>query len=114
MGIPDGLLPHAVTLVRPATVPDAHGNDITDYSDGVAVHTPIAAWVQQDSRTETRPDGREAAIQVWLMLTNHADILRGDRVVHGALTFDVEGPPEPVHTPAGYHHTEATLRVVEG
>lgn len=113
MGVPDYLLPHTVTLVRPSLVPDAHGNDVRDY--GVtATRTAIRAWMQQDQRQEARSDGREAAIQDWLMVTNHADVQRHDRVEFGALTFDVEGPPEPTSTPAGPHHTETTLRVVDG
>lgn len=114
MGIPDRLLPHTVAIVRPALVPDAYGNKIRDYSQGIAARTTVRAWMQQDNREEARSDGREAAIQKWLMLTNHPDVLRGDRVEYGALTYDVEGPPEPVFTPAGFHHLEATLRVVDG
>lgn len=114
MGVPDRLTPRTVTLVRPALVPDDYGNDKRDYSEGMATRTPIEAWMQQDDREEARSDGREAAIQLWLMVTNHPDVARHDRVEDGALTFDVEGPPEPVYTPAGFHHTEATLRVVDG
>lgn len=113
MGVPDHLLPHTVTIVRPVLVPNAHGNATPDYGEA-ASRTTIQAWLQQDTRQETRSEGREAAIQAWLMVTNHADVLRGDRAEYGALTFDVEGPPEPVFTPAGFHHVEATLRVVDG
>lgn len=113
MGIPDHLLPHAVTLVRPALVTDEYGNVTRDYGPS-ATRTAIQAWMQQDQRQEARSDGREAAVQAWLMVTNHPDVQRHDRVEFGTTTFDVEGPPEPAHTPAGFHHTEATLRVVDG
>lgn len=114
MGVPDQLLPHPVTLVRPALVPDDYGNTKRDYSQGVATRTVLMAWMQQDQRQEARTDGREAAVGAWLMLTNHEDVARFDRVEFGTTTFEVEGPPEPVYTPAGFHHTEATLRVVDG
>lgn len=116
MGVPDHLLPHTVTLVRPAQVTDDYGNVTRDYSEGVATRTELRAWMQQDNREEARSDGREAAIQKWLMLTNHLDVQRHDRIEYGALTLglDVEGPPEPVSTPAGPHHLEATLRAVDG
>lgn len=113
MGVPDPLLPQTVTIVRPALVPNAHGNVTPDYGEA-ATRTTVQAWMQQDMRQEARSDGREAAIQAWLMVCNHPDVLRGDRVEYGALTLDVEGPPELVYTPAGFHHTEATLRVVNG
>lgn len=114
MGVPDHLLSHTVTLIRPASVPDDYGNTTRDYG-ATATRTDIRAWMQQDQRQEARTDGREAAIQAWLMVTNHGDVQRHDRVEHGAITFEVEGPAEPVSTPAaGTHHIEATLRVVDG
>jgi hypothetical protein len=117
MSLPAHLLPHTVTLVRPASTADAYGNTVYDYGAG-ATRTAITAWIQQDSRTEPREDGRDALVQAWLVLTNHADILGTDRIEWtgpaGALVFEVDGPPEPTYTPAGLHHTEATLRVVTG
>lgn len=113
MGVPDHLLPHTVMVVRPALVPDDYGNTRRDYGE-TATRTEIRAWMQQDHRSEARTDGREAGIQAWLMVTNHGDLLRRDRIEFNGTTFEVEGPPEPVATPAGSHHTEATLRVVDG
>lgn len=113
MGIPDALLPHEVTIVRPADTTDSYGDTVRDY--GVAAsRTEIRAWMQQGKRAEPREDGRDPLEQVWLMLTNHEDILGFDRIEWSGPTFEVEGPPEPVYTPAGYHHLESTLRVVTG
>lgn len=114
MGIPDRLLPHEVTLVRPATSTETYGNTKYDYSVGVATRTVIAAWLQQDQRAEPVTDGRAPLVQKWLMLTNHADVRGRDRIEHGTLTFEVDGPPAPVHTPASQHHVEATLKAVAG
>lgn len=113
MGVPGYLLPHTVTLVRPASVSDEYGNVKRDYG-AAATRTVIKAWMQQDSGSENRSDGRESAVQNWLMVTNHADVQRFDRTEFNGITFEVEGPPKPASTPLAVHHTEATLRVVDG
>ena len=113
MGVPDGLLVHQVTIVRPATSTDAYGNTTRDYGAG-ATRTTVAGWMQQDQRTEPHEDGRDSLEQRWLLITDHEDIQGYDRVEWDGPTMEVDGPPEPAYTPAGYHHTEATLRVVEG
>lgn len=113
MGVPDHLLPHQVTIVRPAIGADSYGNQTYDYAGG-ATRTTVAGWMQQDRRTEPRSDGREPLDQDWLLVTNHTDVQGRDRVEWSGPTMEVEGPPEPVYTPAGAHHVEATLRVVSG
>jgi hypothetical protein len=110
MGIPAGLLPQTVTKIRPTTSTDTYGNTVYTYGSG----TSITAWLQQDDRKEPLSDGRAALEQIWLLITNEPDVLGHDRIVFGTTTFEVDGPPEPVYTPAGFHHLEATLRVVAG
>lgn len=114
MSLPAHLLPHTVARVRPSTSTDAHGNTVRNYTVPPATSANISAWVQQDNRKEPLSDGRAALEQLWLLMTNETDILGRDRIIFGSLTFEVEGPPEPVYTPAGFHHTEATLRKVDG
>lgn len=112
--LPAHVLPHTVSVVRPATATDDYGNVTRDYGDA-ATRTEISAWMQQDRRTEPRDDGRDPLEQRWLLVANHADIQGRDRIEWtDHPTFEVEGPPEPAYTPAGYHHVEATLRVVAG
>lgn len=119
MTITGQLLTELVDLVRPAVTTDSHGNDDLDYG-AAATRTPISGWLQQDARTETFPDGRNPAEQMWLMITDHADIDVDDRVEWanhpaGPITFTIHGPVEPAYTPiGGFHHTEATLRVLAG
>lgn len=113
MGVPAHMLPHTVTRVRAATTTDSYNNTVPSWGDS-ASRLDMAAWLQQNQRSEPRSDGRDPLDQLWLLVTNEADILGGDRVEFGGMTFEVEGPPEPVYTPAGFHHTEATLRVVTG
>lgn len=112
--IPPHLLPHTVQRIRPSTSTDAHGNTVRDYTVPPATSADMAAWLQQDNRKEPLADGRDPLEQDWLMITNETDILGYDRIVFGALTFEVEGPPGPAYTPGGFHHTEATLRKVDG
>lgn len=111
--IPAGLLPHTVTRIRPATSTDTYGNTNYNYASPTS-SASITAWLQQDDRAEPLVDGRAPLEQRWLMVTNSQDVLGRDRITFGALTFEVEGPPEPAYTPRGFHHLEATLRVVAG
>lgn len=124
MAIPGGLLPHTVVRVRPVVATDSHGAETRDYAGGARVTlapggTNGGAWLQQDQRADGQTDGREAREQQWLLVCNYADITTGDRIEWadhpaGTMTFEVDGPPEPAYEPGGYHHTEATLRVVSG
>lgn len=113
--VPEHLLPHQVTIVRPAVSTDEYGNEVHDYGPA-ATRTTVAGWLQQDRRTEPRTDGREPLEQRWLLVTNHQDVRGRDRLEWSETptVFEVEGPPEPAYTPSGYHHEEATLRVVSG
>lgn len=115
--IPDRLLLHTVDVIRPGTTTDAYGNSVPDWDN--ATSETISARVQQDRRDETFPDGRNPQEQVWLLFTNHDDISTGDRVTWaghptGSVTFEVHGPPEHAYDGVGYHHVEATLRILEG
>ena len=114
MGVPSGMLPHTVTRIRPSSSPNTYGDDALDYTVPPATSTSMAAWLQQDNRTEELTEGRAPLDQRWLLITNESDVAGLDRIVWGSLTFEVDGPPAPVYTPAGFHHTEATLKVVEG
>lgn len=112
--IPPHLLPHTVQRIRPNITTDTHGDQKLEYAVPPATSADMAAWMQQDSGKESRDDGREPQERDWLLITNDQDIQGRDRIVFGSLTFDVEGPPAPVYTPGGYHHTESTLRKVDG
>lgn len=114
--IPERLLPHTVTVVRPAVSTDAHGSAVYDYGAGAA-RAQIRAWLQQDRRSEPLSDGRDPLVQRWLLVTNHRDIHGKDRVEWAdmpGVVWEVDGPPAPLYTPSGCHHLEANLRVVEG
>lgn len=114
MGIPTSLLPQTVTKIRPSTSTSTYGDTTYSYTVPPASSASITAWLQQDERSEPFSDGRAPLEQRWLMVTNESDVLGHDRIVFGTLTFEVDGPPEPAYTPAGFHHLEATLRLVAG
>lgn len=115
MGVPDRYLPHDVVLVEPAETVDGYGNTVHDWATGT--RTTVRGWVQQNQRTLTQPDGRSVLEQRWLLVTNAAvpPVARVEWAgPSGQLVFETDGPPGPVFSPDGLHHTEATLRVVDG
>lgn len=117
MGVPDGLLPHQVTIVHPQTTTDAYGSQAHDYGPA-ASRTTVAGWLQQDTGTEPRDGGRDPQVGTWLLITNHAAVTGVDRIEWvgpaGPVVFEVLGPPAPTYTPAGFHHSECVLRQVQG
>lgn len=112
--IPVRLLPFTVTLIRPAVGVDRYNNPTYDYGPA-ATRTSIRAWIEQaDLAREDLRDGRDPIEGGWKLITNHADVDANDRLDWAARVYDLDGPAWPVHTPAGFHHTEASLRRVEG
>lgn len=114
--VPAGLLPQQITLVRPAQTVDGYGSTVQDYGPA-ATRTVIEGWLQQDRRqavTGGTAEGRRPQEQSWLLVTNHPDVQALDRFEWNAVTFETGGPPEPVYTPRGFHHTEATLVIYTG
>lgn len=110
MGVPAHMQPHTGTLQRATVSTDAYNNEVLTYTDLAS----IRSWLQQDTRTEPHTDGRDPLVQTMLLVTNEEDIRGRDRYVQDGITYEVEGPPEKVYTPSGFHHSEATLRVVTG
>lgn len=112
--IPDRLLPLSVVLVRPAVTTDRYNNPSYDYGPAAA-RTTIRAWIEQaDLAREQIRDGRDAIESGWKLITNHTGVDPLDRVEWDGQTFDVDGEPWPVYTPAGLHHIEGSLRKVQG
>ncbi|MFD9949688.1 hypothetical protein ACFWYW_55620 [Nonomuraea sp. NPDC059023] len=110
--IPDRLLPLLLTQVRPAQGTDRYGNPEYDY--GAATRTAFKAWIDQSSASEETPDGRNEIVGAWKLITNRSGIDANDRIEWDGTVYELDGPPWPVHTPAGIHHYEAKLRRVEG
>ena len=72
------------------------------------------AGVHQETRSEVL-DGGAAQVAGWVCYLPAGTAVDGaDRIVWGALTFEVDGPPPRAWPPQGEHHVEARLRHVDG
>ncbi|MFP3990654.1 hypothetical protein U9R90_24955 [Streptomyces sp. E11-3] len=124
-GVPGRLLPHLVTVVTPAASTDSYGNTVYDYGPG-ATRTVAAAWLQQDQRTLVTAVGADPLQERWLMVTNRSPVDRRARIEWsgpaGAMVFELDGQPGPFYNPLAMaaaastdpHHTELTLKIVDG
>ncbi|MFI6496909.1 hypothetical protein [Nonomuraea typhae] len=111
--IPDRLLPLTLTLVRPAQRLDRYNDPTFDYGDA-ATRTTFRGWIDQSTANEQTPDSRNTITGTWALITNRAGIDANDHIDWDGAAYELDGPPWPVHTPAGVHHYEAKLRHVEG
>lgn len=124
--VPGRLLPHTVTVVSPATSRDAYGNTAYDYGEAATRTAGVAAWLQQDQRAQVPTTGADPLQAKWLLVTNHSPIGRRDRIEWegpaGAMVFELDGQPGPAYNPlqmaaaqsSAPHHTELTLKIVDG
>ncbi|MGW0933657.1 hypothetical protein [Streptomyces sp. NPDC002666] len=119
--VPARLMPHTVTVVTPATSTDAYGNTVYDYGPG-ASRVSAAAWLQQDQRALVTAQGADPLQEKWLMVTNHSPVHRRARIEwagspSGAMVLELDGQPSPNYNPLQpnpLHHTELTLKIVDG
>lgn len=117
MAVPTYLLLHTVTLVKPAITVDAYNSPDYDYGPA-ATRVSAMAWLQQEARSRVAVTGAKPLQERWTLITNAENVERRDRVEwtgpSGAVIFELDGQPEPVYTPAGFHHTEVALVRVDG
>lgn len=119
--VPGRLMPHTVTVVTPATSTDSYGNTVYDYGAG-ATRTAAAAWLEQNQRALVTQQGADPLQEKWLMVTNHSPINRRARIEwdghpSGPIVFELDGQPNPSYNPLApspLHHTELTLKIVDG
>lgn len=119
--IPAGLLPHDITIITGVEIDDAYGDptltfdadDLPEDSEDEIGAVETKGWLQQDTASEDDNTLGNRLTGVWLLVTN-TEFTARDRVAWGDRVFFVDGPVAPVHTPAGLHHYEANLRLVEG
>ncbi|MDX3555285.1 hypothetical protein PV729_26560 [Streptomyces europaeiscabiei] len=124
--LPDRLLPHEVVIAVPASSTDSYGNTVYDYGAGAA-RTTVAAWLQQDQRTLVTQVGADPLEERWLMVTNASPVPRRARIEwaghpEGPVVFELDGRPGPAYNPLAMaaaastapHHTELTLKIVNG
>lgn len=108
-----------VTIVTPGVKADryneASAETVPDW-DNPADEVASMGWLVQTSADEIL-GGRDATVTRWqLFLPADAPISAFNRVIVDAFDspLEVDGMPNVVSTPAGPHHTEVVLRVVEG
>lgn len=111
------LLVHDVTVLTAGSTTDRYGATVKDW--GNATERDVRGWVSQREALEDRTDGREAQIQGWILYLPAGDAITGHNRVRWndptpAVTFEVDGPPDPAWSPRGEHHIEVRLRVVDG
>lgn len=105
--------PHTVTRLRPPLVEDRRGDERRDWPNAEA--TPdLRVWVQQRSATEQVDATRDEQRTSWLMFSGVNDWLTTDRVLWQGRTFEVDGEPQVLQTPRGFHHVEVSLLRVAG
>jgi len=105
------LLVRDVTILRPGTITD-RTDTVADWSTATSTHTN--GWLAQRSAAEVL-DNRTAGVTGWtLVLPGGTDVRRTDRVTIDAVTYEVDGDPNPAWTPRGEHHVEVSLRRVDG
>lgn len=110
------LLVHDVTILTAASTTDRYNNTVKDW--GNATERDVRGWVSQRSQLEDH-DQREAQVSDWILYLDAGDPITGANRVRwndpaSAVTFEVEGPPNPAWSPRGEHHVEIPLRVVTG
>lgn len=109
--IPAHLLPISVTWIRPGTTTDSYGNTVPDWDTVTSSALPVMI---EQRHTVEQLENRDATVTTLVMFTNELAVAATDRVVWAGDTFDIDGEPWIVHSPAGPDHAEAALRRVEG
>lgn len=109
--IPERLLPISALWVRPALGEDDYGNTVPDW-DAPSV-SGVRVMVEQ-RRTVEEQGGRDVTTTTLVLFTNELAVDAGDRFVWDGRTYEVDGDPAVVYSPAGPHHAECALRLVVG
>jgi glycine/D-amino acid oxidase-like deaminating enzyme len=112
--IPARLLNRTLTWVQPATVTDAYGDAAKSFAAEDVTETTIAGRIEQSSTRETNDETRDLSTSALVLYTNTAGISPADRIVDGATVYEVTGIVADVDGPAGRHHCEARLRLLDG
>lgn len=109
--IPERLLNRVLAWVEPETSDDAYG-DATVETWGAG--TAITGRIDPISSVEIADSTRDLSSSRFVLLTNATGLSSKARIVDGPVTYEVDGLPAVIDTPAGAHHTEARLRLVGG
>lgn len=104
-----------VTIQRPTYTTDDYGNRVADWTTPDATDT--TGWLTQlelQTLSGENQDRRDTLKSSWRLHLRPTEQIDGfDRVVADGRTFEVEGHPLTARTPAGPHHLEVELRLIE-
>lgn len=103
--------PHTLTVLAAGTSTDSRGDEVLTFSEST-----VRGWIQQIRRPpeETLGD-RDERVSRWTLLSTETPNLTAlDRITWNEKAFQVDGQPDHLTTPRGYHHTEALLVLMEG
>lgn len=106
--------PHTFTVVTPNVVTDRRTDEQLDYGDTATRVPGVPGWIQQTSSTETVNDRDVRVTRTMLFSDSTPTLTALERIEFNGRTYRVDGPPNHLTDPSGYHHTEAGLLLVEG
>lgn len=109
--IPERLLPISALWVRPGVGEDAYGNTVNDWESPSV--SGVRIMVEQRHTVEERA-GRDVTVTELVVFTNELAVAASDRFVFDDRTYEVDGDPNVVYSPAGPHHAEAAVKLVVG
>jgi hypothetical protein len=107
-------LPHRVTTIEPAVTTDRRDDTQLDYGDAATRVADVPAWMQQTGQTETYSDRDERVTALTMFSDSTPTLTALARIEWNGATYRVNGRPNHRETPAGYHHSEVPLVLVEG
>lgn len=111
--ISDRLLPLRVSWQQPGETTDEYNNPVPDWSDaGRTDHDHVPVYIEQRMTNEL-VNGRDSTVTRLLLVTNEFGMTASDRIVWAGNTYEIDGDPATFYTPAGAHHLEATLLIVD-
>ena len=111
MSIPVHLLPITVTWLRPGQATNAYGDTAPDWATPTSA--PLQVMIEQRRAVE-QLDNRDVTVTTMVLFTNELGVEATDRFVWAGVTYEADGDPWIVYSPAGPHHTEVALVRVEG
>jgi hypothetical protein len=113
MSIPERLLPITISWIRPGTTSSGYGDTKDDWSEDAVTASDLQVMIEQRRAVE-QLDGRDATVTTLVLFTNELGIQAIDRFVWDGRTYEADGDPWIVYSPAGPHHSEVAIVRVEG
>lgn len=102
-----------ITRLRAASITDAHGNTIRDWTTPGTLDLPGATSWPVTTR-ETIGPGREAIIDTWMVaIPPGTDVDRHDRISIDGQVWQIDGWPQPWANPFTGARGGFTIRVVQ-